>query len=282
MISRFFQRKPKVAAPQAPAVSAGTVVWAIGDIHGRMDLLKPLMDAIEVDAAASSAGRKVVIFLGDYIDRGPDSRAVLRHLAELPTDGDIEWRFLKGNHEDAMLNFLEDGSTGPRWCEYGGDATLRSYGLRVPDMRHKPEAWAHVAADLRHRLTARERTFLEDLEMSAVVGDYFFAHAGARPGLPLTQQDPQDLMWIRRTFLESDVDFECVVVHGHTPTVEVYADRRRIGIDTKAYSSGRLSALRIEGAERAIIQTVPRPEGDHDPAAVVAAAVDRRALSSVP
>lgn len=244
-----------------------------------MDLLAPLLDAIVDDAAKTVAARRIVVFLGDYIDRGPDSRAVVQHLASLPKDGGIEWRFLKGNHEEAMLGFLHNGSGGPQWCEYGGEATLRSYGLRAPDMRHKPEAWAHVAADLSHRLTNQEREFLENLELGLTFGDYFFAHAGARPGVRLDQQTPEDLMWIRRTFLDSDVDFECVVVHGHTPTTEVHADRRRVGIDTKAYSSGRLTALRLDGAERLVIEAAIQPGTEPDDNGQAGVMIDRRPLS---
>lgn len=253
MIATLFKRRSRVAAPVAPSVPDGVIVWAVGDVHGRLDLLRPLVDAIVTEARSSSMDRKVVVFLGDYVDRGPESRGVLQYLAELQRDESIEWRFLKGNHEEAMLDFLNDPSAGARWCEYGGDATLASYGLRLPGMRHMVKAWARIATDLDHKLTARERAFLEGLELSVTVGDYFFAHAGARPGESLDRQTTRDLMWIRNSFLESDVEFEKVVVHGHTPTRDVYADHRRIGVDTKAYESGVLSALRIQGRARAVL-----------------------------
>lgn len=256
MLSKLFRSRTKVAAPAAPAVPDGTVVWAVGDIHGRLDLLQPLVKAIVAELRASAAARKVVIFLGDYIDRGPDSRGVLLFLASLPDVEGVEWRFLKGNHEQAMLGFLDDPSAGRRWCEYGGDSALRSYGLRAPDLAHRPEAWARVAADLRHKLTERETAFLENLELSLTVGDYFFSHAGARPGISLDRQSPEDLMWIRNAFLDSPAAFEQVVVHGHTPTPRVYADHRRIGTDTKAYDSGVLTALKLEGRERNVMQSI--------------------------
>lgn len=259
MISTLFKRKAKIAAPVSPRVPDGTVVWAIGDIHGRLDLLEPLVDAIMADVAETPANRTAVIFLGDYIDRGADSRGVVQYLVNLPRDAGIEWRFLKGNHEEAMLNFLEDPTKGATWCEYGGDATLASYGLRLPQLKHKPEAWAHLAADLDHKVTAAERSFLEGLELSVSVGDYFFAHAGARPGVALDQQSARDLMWIRDSFLKSDLEFEKVVVHGHTPTAEVHADGRRVAIDTRAYESGVLSALRLREDARGILQaTLPK------------------------
>lgn len=254
MLSRLFPNRPRTTAPTAPSVPDGTVVWAVGDIHGRLDLLLPLMEAVGADLEASRTDRKVVVFLGDYIDRGPDSRGVIRRLAGLSATPGVEWRFLKGNHEQAMLEFLDDPSAGARWCEYGGDSALRSWGLRVPELAHRTEAWARVAADLRHRLTARETAFLETLELSVTVGDYFFAHAGARPGVALDRQSPEDLLWIRRPFLDGRAAFERVIVHGHTPTAEVHVDRRRIGIDTKAYESGVLTALRLEGRERTVLQ----------------------------
>jgi serine/threonine protein phosphatase 1 len=197
-----------------------------------------------------------VIFLGDYIDRGPESRGVIRYLIQLPTDTSIEWRFLKGNHEEAMLNFLDDPTFGSNWCEYGGDAALASYGLKPPEMRHRIEAWARVSADLNHKVTAKERAFLANLEFSVSIGDYFFAHAGARPGQSLDRQTERDLLWIRNSFLDSEVAFEKIVVHGHTPTSDVYVDHRRIGTDTKAYESGVLSAVRLEGRACTIVQAI--------------------------
>lgn len=254
MISKLFKKKPQVTSPRSPAVPEGEVVWAVGDIHGRLDLLQPFVEHVIADTAASDAKQTIVVFLGDYIDRGPDSRGVIQYLSSLPKGSGIEWRFLKGNHEEAMLDFLEDPTTGPTWCEYGGDATLASYGLRVPQMRHKPEAWAHLSADLDHKVSRVEREFLEGLELSVSVGDYFFAHAGARPGQLLDRQTDHDLMWIRNSFLNSDVEFDKVVVHGHTPSSEVYVDHRRIGLDTKAYETGVLSALRLEGGHRSLMQ----------------------------
>lgn len=239
-----------------PVVPDGTVVWAIGDIHGRMDLLEPLVQGVMANTSQISPERTVVVFLGDYIDRGPRSREVIQYLCNLSRDCGVEWRFLKGNHEEAMLDFLADPATGQTWCDYGGDATLASYGLRLPQMKHRREGWAHLSADLAHKLAPAELAFLKNLELSVAVGDYFFAHAGARPGIALTDQSERDLMWIRGSFLDSDVHFEKVVVHGHTPSLTVRADHRRIGIDTKAYESGVLTALRLSGADQRVLQCV--------------------------
>lgn len=254
MFSSLLKRRGLVKSPVSPAVADDALVWAIGDVHGRLDLLTPLVDAIRADAEAFTGRSKTVIFLGDYIDRGPESRGVIRYLSELPRNEGIDWRFLKGNHEEAMLNFIENSADGAKWCEYGGDATLASYGLRVPPMKHMLDAWSHLSADLDHKLTQTERSFLDNLELSISIGDYFFAHAGARPGQLLDRQTDHDLMWIRNSFLNSDVEFDKVVVHGHTPSSEVYVDHRRIGLDTKAYETGVLSALRLEGGRRSLMQ----------------------------
>lgn len=231
------------------------------------------------DLHATQDQRKVVVFLGDYVDRGPGSRAVLRRLAALSAGNGVEWRFLKGNHEETMVKFLEDPSIGAQWCEYGGDATLRSYGLRPPDLRHRAEAWSHLSSDLNHKLGEAERALLSNLEMRVEVGDYFFAHAGARPGQPLASQADADLIWIRGTFLRSEVEFEKVIVHGHTPTAEVHADRRRIGIDTRAYESGVLTALRLHATDRQVLQAVAHPAQpglDGRPSGAARAAVSLR------
>ena len=259
MFLKLLKRRAPVQAPETPEVPKGTVVWAIGDVHGRDDLLEPLVEAVRADLQASADQRKVVVFLGDYVDRGPGSREVLKYLAGLSVEQGIEWRFLRGNHEETMAKFLHDPSVGAQWCEYGGDATLRSFGLRPPDIRHRAEAWRHLSSDLDHKLSRDERAFLANLEMRISIGDYFFAHAGARPGEPLESQTDEDLLWIRGTFLRSEHEFEKVIVHGHTPTAEVHADRRRIGIDTRAYESGVLTALRLRGGERRVLQAIAQP-----------------------
>lgn len=255
MFSKLLKRKPQVRAPENPSVPDGTIVWAIGDIHGRLDLLVPLVEAIMADAAASAAERKVVIFLGDYIDRGPESRGVIEYLTTLPISRGVEWRFLKGNHEETMLRFLEDPAIGSRWCEYGGDAALESYGLRAPYLKHRADVWGPVAADLAHRIPASHLEWLESLELCVTLGDYCFVHAGLRPGLAISEQSEADMLWIRDSFLQSQEAFEKVVVHGHTPTKAVYSDHRRIGVDTKAYASDVLTALRLERDGKSLMRT---------------------------
>lgn len=262
MISRLLFKSRTAKPKRLPAaVPPGAVVWAVGDVHGRLDLLNPLLEHMLEDLARAEARRKVIVFLGDYIDRGPDSKGVLERLADLAEDGSVESRFIQGNHEERMLAFLDDPSVGPSWCEYGGTEALASFGLKPPAMVHKTQAWAPVAADLAHRLSRRQRALLERLEPSVSIGGYFFAHAGARPGVALADQSERDLMWIRGSFLDDPEPFEQVVVHGHTPSRDVYVDGRRIGVDTGVYKWDMLSAVRLEGERVQIAQAVIGEDG---------------------
>lgn len=266
MLRRLFNRPPKGVAPPPPPAPAGlppgTVVWAIGDIHGRLDLLDRLLMAITESGDRRQGARPVLVFLGDYIDRGSQSRGVIDRLVDLADDPAFETHFLKGNHEDKMLEFLDDPSVGAAWCDYGGAQALESFGLKVPVLRHRPEGWVSLSSDLAHRLSPRQRAFLESLEYSVAIGGYFFAHAGARPGVALDAQSDHDLMWVRGSFLNSEAPFEQVVVHGHTPTDDPHIDHRRIGIDTRAYDSGVLTAVRLEGLDHRFLQAVQQADGE--------------------
>ena len=256
MIASLFKKlKAKPVPTRQAKTPADTVIWAVGDVHGRLDLLDPLVGAILEDLARSTVGRKIVVFLGDYIDRGPDSRGVLDRLCWLQDQPGIETHFLRGNHEDRMEAFLVDPEVGPGWCEYGGREALRSYGVTPPVMKGDVGGWTAASLALNDALPDRQRQFLSRQESSFAAGDYFFAHAGAKPGLALSEQSPDDLMWIRQGFLEHTDTFEQVVVHGHTPGEAVHADVRRIGIDTGAYATGVLTGLRLEAAARELIQT---------------------------
>lgn len=263
MLRRLFNRTPK-APPSAPVPAGlpeGVVVWAIGDIHGRLDLLERLLDVVAQRDDPAAGGRVVLVFLGDYVDRGANSQGVIDRLTALQDEGLFETHFLKGNHEDKMLEFLTDPSVGAAWCEYGGADALKSFGLKPPTIRHRAEGWASLSADLGHRLRPRQLRFLRELTTSVTIGGYFFAHAGARPGIPLSEQSDHDLMWIRNSFLNDPAPFDRVVVHGHTPTAEPYADHRRIGIDTKAYASGVLTAVRLQGAGHEFVQAAEHLDG---------------------
>lgn len=255
MFAKLFKRRPSPPPPRRAAAPDGVVAWAVGDIHGRLDLLSPLVEALISDLEASSAERRIIIFLGDYIDRGPDSRGVIDLLAELSRRNWLETHFLRGNHEDRMEAFLTDPDMGPGWCDYGGREALASYGVVPPFDKTDTDGWIAACEALNAALDDRQRAFLAAQEHSFTLGDYFFAHAGAEPGVPLDEQDPQQLMWVRHAFLNHPAPFERVVVHGHTPAETVHADDRRIGLDTGAYATGVLTALRLEGETRELMQT---------------------------
>ena len=236
-----------------PSLPQGQLIYAIGDIHGRSDLLALLLDKIAADAAHSKdAKRRTLVFLGDYIDRGHDSaRVVDMVLGELPLGFDAH--FLKGNHEAILLDFLDEPSYLGQWLANGADATFRSYGMDLEELIRKgatPEAWrrAFLAS-----LPEAHRDFFETLELAVAFGDYLFVHAGVRPGVPLEAQDPHDLVWIRAPFLQSDEDFGKIVVHGHTPAREPVIRANRIGIDTGAVFTDRLTALKLEDGTRTLL-----------------------------
>ncbi|HEX8470419.1 MAG TPA: metallophosphoesterase [Brevundimonas sp.] len=253
MIGSLFRRAKPASAPAS--VPDGAVVWAIGDVHGRADLLGPLLKAAVEDLRTTRPVRPVIVMLGDYVDRGEDSRGVIDLLCDLANQGDIETCFLRGNHEDRFEAFLSQPELGPAWSEYGGREALRSYGVTVPALRNDPEGWAEASAQLNVALPDRHRRFLLQQRSSFEIGDYFFAHAGARPGVALADQSADDLMWIRGDFLAAKTRFEKVVVHGHTPEESVHSDQRRIGIDTGAYATGVLTGLRLEANRREVCQT---------------------------
>ncbi len=261
MFGNLFKKRSAPQRRRTVRTSDDTVVWAIGDIHGRLDLLKPLVGDMLADLADSQAQRKVIVFLGDYVDRGPDSRGVLELLCGLAGRHPVEFHFLRGNHEDRMEAFLQDPSIGPGWCDYGGREALLSYGITAPTARDDAEGWAAASRALYEAMGEQQRAFLARQEMFLGIGDYFFAHAGAKPGIPLTHQSSYDLMWVRQVFLEDPRPFDRLIVHGHTPTEVVHSDHRRIGIDTGAYATGVLSALRLEGENRWLLQTAKTGNG---------------------
>lgn len=229
-------------------------LYAIGDIHGRDDLLADLLNRIGADARHQPSDRNILIFLGDYIDRGLQSREVLDRLTGDPMPG-FERVFLKGNHEQALLQFLDDAAFGRTWKYYGGLETLHSYGIKELTLSDDPADFEHARERLEEILPQSHRHFLETLGLTAEFGDYFFTHAGVRPGVSLNRQIEEDLLWIRDDFLESHASFGKIVVHGHTPKEEVVFRRNRIGVDTGAYMTGVLTALVLEGASRRLLQT---------------------------
>ena len=258
MFARLFKSSGPHQSLRTARTPEDTIVWAIGDIHGCADLLRALTEAVLADIAASRASKSMLVFLGDYIDRGPDSRGVLDFLVGLSGTPDIEISFLRGNHEERMEAFLVQPDLGPGWCEYGGREALGSFGVMPPAPSASLEAWEEASRRLSAALSDGHRALLASQKASVSIGDFFFAHAGAEPGIPLSEQDPRQLMWIRRRFLDDRHAFEKMVVHGHTPSGSVHADHRRIGIDTGAYATGVLTALRLAGADREVLQTSRR------------------------
>ncbi len=245
---------PPAAAPE------GRRIYAVGDIHGRADLLEKLLQIIRKDALGEPAkDRPILIFLGDYIDRGFQSKRVIDLLL-----GDLvspfETYFLKGNHEAAMLQFLNEPAMGPRWTEFGGAETLVSYGVRPPRTRTSREEWAIASDALNRALPPEHIDFLMSLRLSVQIGGYMFVHAGVRPGVDLARQSEQDMLWIREEFLNDSRPLGAVVVHGHTPSTRPHRDSRRIGIDTGAYLSGRLTAARFEHEAVDFLSTGLSPE----------------------
>ena len=236
-------------------MSGDTIVYAVGDIHGRADLLEVLTRRILDDAAGRRQERKVIVFLGDYVDRGDSSRGVIDFLIDAArSDDGFERVFLKGNHEDAMMRFLAGEGGGKWWIErLGGAATLRSYGVDVPSWRGILESARHR---LRRNLPDSHAAFLESLKLVHREDGHLFVHAGLRPGVPLDEQDPEDLLWIRDEFLHSNADFGGVVVHGHTicwngPEIR----SNRIGIDTGACVTGVLTCLVLSPGRMDFLQT---------------------------
>lgn len=239
-----------------PASSGERLVYAVGDVHGRADLLDGLLARIVADAAPALARgeRPLLIFLGDYVDRGANSRGVLDRLIALSGGPGFEVRTLMGNHEEAMLGFLDDPEAGAGWLEFGGGATLASYGVAPPIGRPSGEDLLRLGQALSAALPAAHLNLLRSLEMAIVMGDYVFVHAGLRPGVPLHAQTARDLLWIRQEFLSEKKPFEKVVVHGHTPEEMPYDGPNRIGLDTGAYATGVLTGVRLLGIERSILQ----------------------------
>lgn len=237
-------------------VPPGTVVYAIGDIHGRLDLLDALHGAILDDVRVRPAGRRIVVYLGDYVSRGIDSRGVVDRVLGWRPPG-FERVTLKGNHEDLLLRFLGgDLEAGRHWFDYDGLDTLAHYGVDTPDAEVRDDAFL---SELRRRfalaLPPEHLDFFDNLEISFRAGDYLFVHGGVRPGVALEAQSAHDCMWIRGTFLASNVDFGATVVHGHSIVAAPDVRANRIGIDTGAYRSHVLTCLVLDGMRREFLQT---------------------------
>ena len=235
-------------------LTEGTRIYAVGDIHGRLDLLTEMLARIRADVAARPHPRPRLVFLGDYMDRGPDSRGVLETLIALRA-ADPTATFLLGNHDSYVAEYLRE----PDWYDrtyhwlhpsMGGNATLASYGVANADHRQATVTRDAFAA----AFPAEHMAFLDSSQLQHRVGGYLFAHAGIRPGVPFEEQDRDDLIWIREPFLSSTADFGVKVVHGHTIVPAVEHHRNRIAIDTGAFRTDILSCLVLEGGSVALIE----------------------------
>ena len=248
VLSLFGRKSPRQTGPNG-RVPEGRLLIAVGDIHGRLDLLEKLWAQIEAVARLSAARERTLIFLGDYVDRGLQSRQVIDRL--LAGFQGFETIFLKGNHDETLVQFLDDPKLGEVWRNFGGIETLRSYGVQ-----HRPGGdWAQTRAEFAAHLPAEHLKFFQSLHLHYACGDFLFVHAGVQPGLALEHQSEHDLLWIRDEFLNSTMSFGRIVVHGHTPERQPVLRPNRIGIDTGAYMTGVLTALVLEGSSQKFLST---------------------------
>lgn len=241
-------RQKRVPPPPPPAIPPGLRVYAIGDVHGRGDLLETLLDDIFADHERRPPARLRLVFLGDLIDRGPASRGVVERVRAL-VESDSRVECLAGNHEEVFLLAL-DGNVEALglFLRIGGDATLASYGI-VSEI-YDAGSDAELIAIMRDRVPEDHVDFLASLSDRVEIGDYLCVHAGVRPGVPLDSQQSSDLRWIRQPFLDHRGDFGKFIIHGHTPMGEVDVQPNRIGIDTGAAYGGKLTAIGLQGQQR--------------------------------
>jgi serine/threonine protein phosphatase 1 len=234
-----------------PRLPDGIRIYAVGDVHGRADLLGQVLSRIDADLASYPDCRPIQVFLGDYVDRGPSSREVLDRLIRRSRCHEIVC--LKGNHESYVSEFLQNPAILEDWRQFGGLETLMSYGLK-PSINADLAEQLELSRALSVVLPNHHRQFLGSLSSSFTCGDFFFVHAGVKPGIPLTEQREEHLLWIREDFLVCEEDFGKVVVHGHTPVRDPDIRSNRINIDTGAYATGRLTCLIIENDEIFVLQ----------------------------
>ena len=230
---------------------AGTRIYAIGDVHGRLDLLREMHARIGEEIERDAPDDWRVVHVGDYIDRGPDSKGVIDFLIAA-IGADSRHIALAGNHDAGLVEFLSMPDKEGLFARHGGRQTAMSYGVEAD---FSSQRLARQAADaLLAAMPASHVNFLTTLQRSVTFGDFFFCHAGIRPGVPLALQNPEDLIWIREKFLNSPLLHEKVVVHGHTPSQTPEIMPNRVNVDTAAFSTGVLTALSIDGTRKRILQ----------------------------
>ena len=256
MLKTLLRKRSKDRALNRPAIPDGLRVYAIGDIHGRLDLLDELLAKIDRDNEERGPADTHLVFLGDLIDRGPDSRGVIDRAMQLAEAGGERVHFLMGNHEEVFLGAATGDEKLVRFfCRIGGRETILSYDIELEEYQrlHMDE----LAARIPELIPAAHVEFTSQFKDQVVIGDYAFVHAGIRPGVALADQNRKDLRWIRDEFILDDEQHEKVIVHGHTISPKVEERANRIGIDTGAYVSGVLTALALEGTERWFLRTEP-------------------------
>jgi serine/threonine protein phosphatase 1 len=227
-----------------PTLPKGIRIYAIGDIHGCAEQLDAMFTVIDRDLSRATSVRPIHVFLGDYIDRGPASRETIDLLARRSQQH--ETVFLKGNHEAFLLEVLNDPLQFPNWKQFGGIPTLVSYGMKPP-FNPDPEEQIELINEFRQVIPPYQMTFFNCLRNRFVCGDFFFVHAGVRPGVALAHQQEHDLLWIREEFLDYEKGFGKYIVHGHTPVQAPDIRFNRANIDTGAYATGNLTLLTIQG-----------------------------------
>jgi len=249
----FFSRLfGKAEVPPDPIIPPGRRVYAIGDIHGRDDLFAQLIAMIDADSAERGDADVTIVLLGDLIDRGPESRAVVERAIRLVEDRGA--RAIKGNHEETLISALEgDERALEMLLKFGGDATLVSYG--IPGIEVAGFDTGSLLWKLSAAMPKEHFLFMKGMESQIAIGDYLFVHAGVRPGVALNLQKGSDLRWIRQAFLDHEGHHGAMIVHGHSISTEPELRPNRLGIDTGAYESGVLTALGLEGGERWLLQT---------------------------
>ncbi len=254
MLGRLFKKTDVQRPLDTARVPDGARIYAIGDIHGRNDLLHILLRQIEADDVARAAADTTIIFLGDLMDRGDDSAGVIETAMALKAAGK-KVRFLMGNHEEVFVRVCRknDPKITRFFLRIGGEATVLSYP--ITRMEYMTLDMEQLSERLGSLVPEKHLTFIESFEDQIIIGDYAFVHAGIRPGVALSEQKASDLRWIREEFVDQRGDLEKVVVYGHTIYDDIEERGSRIGIDTGAYASGKLTALALEGGERWYLQT---------------------------
>lgn len=238
---------------QTPGLPAGSRIYAIGDVHGRADCLKQLLQKIHVHMQEYPATHVTLVCLGDYIDRGPDSKGVIEQLLHLPFEA--ETVFLMGNHEYALLRFLEGDLPYEVWLRCGGGEMMKSYGVTPCAAEAKPEKIEEIRTQLAANLPDSHLDFFRNLRLSYAAGGYVFVHAGIRPGIAMEDQQMEDLLMIRADFLYEPVTIAQTIIHGHTPCNKPLIREKSIGIDTAAYATGVLTSIILEDTTHAFLHT---------------------------